>query len=164
MTTATTTQNDVSLAIADCPVAAEVRHISFAYAKGKVVLDDLSLKLHAGRVHCLLGDSGCGKSTLLRLIAGLERPMQGEVYLDKELVSSSDRSVRHRKPERRAIGYVFQDYALFPHLSVIRNVMFGMRGKPRATRKQAALDLLDRVGLADFASKMPHTLSGGQQQ
>lgn len=144
--------------------SAEVRALSFAYGSGPLVIDDLDLKLFAGRVHCLLGDSGCGKSTLLRLIAGLEKPTRGTVLIEGQPVSSADRKARHRKPERRAVGFVFQDYALFPHLSVLRNVMFGMRAKPRAQRKAAARDLLDRVGLADFANTMPHTLSGGQQQ
>ncbi|MEM9111048.1 MAG: ABC transporter ATP-binding protein [Planctomycetota bacterium] len=143
---------------------AEVRGVCFAYGRGAEVACDLDLQLYAGQVHCLLGDSGCGKSTLLRLIAGLERPTKGTIQIDGETVSCADRSVRHRKPERRAIGFVFQDYALFPHLSVLRNVMFGMRGKPKAERRVAAAELLGRVGLADYARKMPHTLSGGQQQ
>ncbi|MEM9347802.1 MAG: ABC transporter ATP-binding protein [Planctomycetota bacterium] len=143
---------------------AEVCGLGFAYVRGVEVVCDLDLKLYAGKVHCLLGDSGCGKSTLLRLIAGLERPTKGTIQIDGETVSCADRSVRHCKPERRAVGFVFQDYALFPHLSVLRNVMFGMRGKPKTERRAAAAELLDRVGLADYASKMPHTLSGGQQQ
>lgn len=146
------------------PPVAEVKQVSFAYGRGPAVLENLHLKLYAGHVHCLLGDSGCGKSTLLRLLAGLERPTQGTIYLGGQPVSSSDRAVRHRKPERRAVGFVFQDYALFPHLSVLRNVMFGMRKTPRPHRKQAAQGWLERVGLADFADKMPYTLSGGQQQ
>ena len=146
------------------PPLAEVRGVSFAYGRGPRVVCDLSLKLYAGRVHCLLGDSGCGKSTLLRLLAGLERPTKGSILIGNEVVSSAERGTKHRKPEHRAVGYVFQDYALFPHLSVVRNVMFGMRNKPRGERKPAAHELLGRVGLAGFANAMPHTLSGGQQQ
>jgi len=144
--------------------SAEVRALSFAYGNGPLVINHLDLKLFAGRVHCLLGESGCGKSTLLRLIAGLAKPTRGTILIDGQPVSSADGKARHRKPEHRAVGFVFQDYALFPHLSVLRNVMFGMRAKPRTQRKAAARDLLDRVGLADFANTMPHTLSGGQQQ
>lgn len=143
---------------------AELRGVCFSYGRGPEVVCDLNLKLFAGRVHCLLGDSGCGKSTLLRLLAGLERPIKGSILIGGEVVSSADLGAKHRKPEHRAVSYVFQDYALFPHLSVVRNVMFGMRGRPRAERKPAAMELLDRVGLADFANAMPHTLSGGQQQ
>lgn len=167
MTALTINNKSIASDSTSLPIAqpiAEVKHVSFAYGRGAAVLDDLSLKLHAGHVHCLLGDSGCGKSTLLRLLAGLERPTQGSIFIDGQAVSSSDRSVRHRKPERRAVGYVFQDYALFPHLSVSRNVMFGMRNTPRVRRRQAAQNWLERVGLSDFADKMPYTLSGGQQQ
>jgi iron(III) transport system ATP-binding protein len=146
------------------PPLAEVRSVCFGYGRGPCVVNDLSLAVHAGEVHCLLGDSGCGKSTLLRLLAGLERPTRGTICLDGDVVSSAERRAKHRKPEHRAVGYVFQDYALFPHLSVLRNVMFGMRGQPRATKQAQARRLIERVGLIDFADKMPHTLSGGQQQ
>lgn len=167
MTTLTVNNSNTAHGSTRLPLAppiAEVQRVSFAYGRGSAVIEDLNLKLHAGHVHCLLGDSGCGKSTLLRLLAGLERPTQGTIYLDGQAVSSSNRSVRHCKPERRAVGFVFQDYALFPHLSVLRNVMFGMKKMPRSQRRQEAQDWLDRVGLADFADKMPYTLSGGQQQ
>ncbi|MEM6394035.1 MAG: ABC transporter ATP-binding protein [Planctomycetota bacterium] len=146
------------------PSLVTVRDLSFAYGRGPTVVQDLSLELHAGQVHCLLGDSGSGKSTLLRLLAGLERPAAGSITVGDRTVSSADRSVKHIKPERRAVGFVFQDYALFPHLSVRRNITFGMRHRPLRERKPAALDLLDRVGLTDYAKAMPHTLSGGQQQ
>ncbi len=166
--TAQTTQHDnpshTNTTPPIAPPVAEVRNVSFAYKRGAAVLSDLSLTLHAGQVHCLLGDSGCGKSTLLRLLAGLERPSQGTILLEGQTVSSSGRSIRHRKPEHRAVGYVFQDYALFPHLSVLRNVMFGMRSTPRSQRRKAAQNWLERVGLVEFADKMPYTLSGGQQQ
>lgn len=140
-----------------------VRGVSFAYGRGPLVVEDVDLDLHAGRVHCLLGDSGSGKSTLLRLVAGLERLRghHGTITIGDRVVSGG---ARHVPPEKRAIGLVFQDYALFPHLSVRRNVMFGMRGRPRRQRRAAAVALLDRVGMADFAEKMPDTLSGGQQQ
>lgn len=143
---------------------AELRHVCFAYGRGAEVVCNLNLKLYAGQVHCLLGDSGCGKSTLLRLLAGLERPTKGQVLIGGEVVSSAGKIRKHRKPERRAVGYVFQDYALFPHLSVLQNITFGMRNRPRTQRKQAAKELLDQVGLADYANVMPHALSGGQQQ
>jgi len=142
----------------------EVFDLSFGYEHGRPVLRHVSLQLHPGQVHCLLGDSGCGKSTLLRLLAGLESPTAGLIRIAGRVVSSADGAAAHVKPEHRAVGLVFQDYALFPHLSVLRNVTFGMAHRPRRTRKAAATQLLDQVGLADFANAMPHTLSGGQQQ
>jgi len=146
------------------PPMVEVRDVAFAYQRGQPVLQGVSLDLHAGCVHCLLGDSGCGKSTLLRLLAGLERPGKGTIRLDGQTVSAVGRDVVHVLPERRAVGYVFQDYALFPHLPVWRNVAFGMRHRPRAQRREASLELLERVGLHAYAQTMPHELSGGQQQ
>lgn len=141
-----------------------VEGLGFAYGRGPDVLHDINLTLLPGRVHCLLGDSGCGKSTLLRLLAGLETPTRGSITLGGQTVSSADRPGKQVRPEHRAVGYVFQDYALFPHLSVLANVTFGMDRRPRARRRDAAIELLDRVGLADYAKAMPHTLSGGQQQ
>lgn len=146
------------------PPRAEVRGVRFAYNRGVEVISDVSLKLYAGKVHCMLGESGCGKSTLLRLLAGLERPTAGAILIDNLVVNGGGRGAKHIKPEHRKVGFVFQDYALFPHLSVLHNVTFGMRDKPRNKRKAEAQALLDRVGLADYAGKMPHTLSGGQQQ
>ena len=137
-----------------------VRDVSHAY-DGVAVLRAVSLDVSPGEVHCLLGPSGSGKSTLLRLIAGLERLQSGGLHLDGREVSTP--SV-HVAPERRAVGFVFQDFALFPHLDVRSNVVFGMPRGPAAERRRAADSLLERVGMADFASAMPHTLSGGQQQ
>ncbi len=126
-----------------------------------VAVRDASLEVAKGEVHCLLGPSGSGKSTLLRLIAGLEVLQAGEIALGGELVASPGARVQ-LPPERRSVGFVFQDYALFPHLSVVRNVTFGM---VRAEdRRERAMELLDQVEMAGFADVMPHTLSGGQQQ
>ena len=117
------------------------------------------LELERGRTLALLGPSGCGKTTLLRLIAGFERPDEGEVWLDGRLLSGRGAFV---PPEKRRVGLVFQDYALFPHLSVEANVAFGV---PRgADRRRRVAELLDLVGLAGYGSRLPHELSGGQQQ
>ncbi|MEM9753864.1 MAG: ABC transporter ATP-binding protein [Planctomycetota bacterium] len=138
--------------------------VGFEYPGGPTVLSGVSLALWPGRVHCLLGPSGCGKTTMLRLLAGLARPTRGSIQIDGKTVSAGGRSSKCLPPERRAVGFVFQDYALFPHLSVLRNVTFGMKHRPRPQRRAAALELLNRIGLADHANAMPYTLSGGQQQ
>jgi iron(III) transport system ATP-binding protein len=138
----------------------ELRGVSHAYAEHKVI-HSLSFALPRGGIACLLGPSGCGKTTVLRCIAGFEPLAAGEILLDGELVS---RPGFTQPPERRRIGMVFQDYALFPHLSVAANVAFGLSRRPRAEREQRTRELLRAVGLADSAHKYPHVLSGGQQQ
>jgi iron(III) transport system ATP-binding protein len=127
---------------------------------GVRVLDDVSLELRRAEVACLLGPSGCGKSTLLRIAAGVERQDTGRVAVDGRIVSGAS---RHLPPERRGIGLMFQDFALFPHLSVAGNVAFGLSG-PGAARAERARALLERVGMARHAAKFPHQLSGGEQQ
>jgi iron(III) transport system ATP-binding protein len=127
----------------------------------RAAVDGVSWSAAPGETVCLLGHSGCGKTTLLRLIAGLERPSAGRVLLDGEEVSGPQRFVA---PERRRIGLVFQDYALFPHLSVLANVMFGLRSGGRATNHASAMQALERVRMAHHAQSYPHTLSGGEQQ
>ncbi len=134
--------------------------IRIAYGTTEVV-HDLGLVLEAGRIGCLLGPSGCGKTSVLRAIAGFERLQAGRIELNGEVVSSS--SV-HLAPERRRIGMVFQDFALFPHLSVAENVAFGLRQGSRAEKRTRADDMLAVVGLSQHADKYPHQLSGGQQQ
>lgn len=125
----------------------------------RATVDGLSLELAAGSICCLLGPSGCGKTTVLRCIAGFERVSAGEIRIDGERVSGHG---RHVPPERRRIGMVFQDYALFPHLDVERNVAFGLRGADGDRLR--VQQLLDTVGLAAAAHRFPHELSGGQQQ
>ncbi|NNF72863.1 MAG: ABC transporter ATP-binding protein [Rhodobacteraceae bacterium] len=113
-----------------------------------------------GQVTCLLGPSGCGKSTTLRIVAGVDRQDAGEVLIDGEVVSGG---ARHDPPEARAVGLMFQDFALFPHLNVGDNVGFGLRGSKAETRARVN-DLLERVHLDGYAAKYPHELSGGEQQ
>ena len=137
-----------------------VSGVSHAYGRLQAARD-VSFRVSAGDVHCLLGASGSGKSTLLRLIAGLEILQSGSIEIEGAEVASP--SV-HRRPEERAVGFVFQDYALFPHLDVRRNVTFGMERSPKTVKAAAADELLSLVGMADSAQAMPHTLSGGQQQ
>ncbi|WP_347881249.1 ABC transporter ATP-binding protein [Pseudomonas sp. GD03944] len=139
-------------------------HLRVAYdtPRGMVdVIHDFSLSLERGQVGCLLGPSGCGKSTVLRAIAGFEPVLAGSLCLDGRLLSSS---ARHVAPEDRRIGMMFQDYALFPHLTVSENVGFGVRGVSKEARRQRVQDMLDAVRLPDVGSRYPHELSGGQQQ
>ena len=138
----------------------ELADIDLAFGTHSVVRK-LSLRLEKGRIGCLLGPSGCGKTTVLRCIAGFERVAGGEVRLDGELVSSA---ALHTPPEQRRIGMVFQDYALFPHLTVAGNIAFGLRGMAAREREARVAELLAIVGLAEQGGKYPHEMSGGQQQ
>ncbi len=138
----------------------ELVDIDLAFG-GHRVVRQLSLKLEKGRIGCLLGPSGCGKTTVLRCIAGFEPVAAGEIRLDGVVVSSPR---QHLAPERRRIGMVFQDYALFPHLTVANNIAFGLRKEAAATRRARVAELLELVGLADQGRKFPHEMSGGQQQ
>jgi iron(III) transport system ATP-binding protein len=126
-----------------------------------VVVRQLSLQLDQGRIGCLLGPSGCGKTTVLRCIAGFERLAAGEIRLDGQVVSTQAHML---PPERRRIGMVFQDYALFPHLSVADNIGFGLRRDSAPVRQARVDELLALVGLSGQGGKFPHEMSGGQQQ
>ena len=121
----------------------------------------VSLTIAPGELVCLLGPSGCGKTTLLRLAAGVESPASGRVLLDGREVSSATIFV---PPEHRGVGLMFQDYALFPHLTTLDNVLFGLRDLPSSQAEVAARRALARVGLEHFARDFPTTLSGGEQQ
>jgi iron(III) transport system ATP-binding protein len=138
----------------------EARNISRAFGMLKAV-DDVSLTVEAGEVVALLGQSGSGKSTLLRMLAGLEGVDTGEVFAGGALVSSPRGTV---PPEQRGLGMVFQDYALFPHLSAMGNVAFGLQALGKTEAQKTALDWLTKVGLESRASYFPHQLSGGEQQ
>ena len=134
-------------------------HLSRAFG-GRPVVDDVSLSVLPGQVTCLLGPSGCGKSTTLRMIAGVERADQGRVLIDGTEMAGPG---LHLPPEKRSVGLMFQDFALFPHLTVAENVGFGLKGD-RAARAERVGELLERVNLTGFGPKHPHQLSGGEQQ
>jgi iron(III) transport system ATP-binding protein len=127
----------------------------------QAAVDGVSLGLRAGDIGVLIGPSGCGKTTLLRAVAGLERASSGSIVLDGETVSDGQ---HHMPAEQRRIGMVFQDYALFPHLDVGRNIAFGIDRLPRAERDERVAEVLRLVGLAGMQARFPHELSGGQQQ
>jgi len=137
----------------------EFRHVTHAY-NGTPSVMDVSLTVREGEVVALLGPSGCGKTTLLRLAAGLEKPLDGEIWLNGKQVSAPHLMT---SPEKRGIGFMFQDYALFPHLSVIDNVIFGLP-KTGSLAVRRGLDVLAEVGIENLADAFPHELSGGQQQ
>ncbi|MEX2550026.1 MAG: ABC transporter ATP-binding protein [Nitriliruptoraceae bacterium] len=126
-----------------------------------LAVDRVDLEVPRGVLTALLGPSGCGKTTVLRLIAGLLDPDDGEIEIDGHLVAGKDVAVA---PERRHVGMVFQDYALFPHLSVARNVAYGLRHVPRDERAERVSSALALVGLEDLGERLPTALSGGQQQ
>ena len=129
--------------------------------QARPAVQDASLGLRAGDIGVLIGPSGCGKTTLLRAVAGLEHVSAGEIRLGGELVSSAH---KHLPPEARRIGMVFQDYALFPHLDVGRNVAFGLKHLPAAERDRRVAEVLALVDLTGSERRYPHELSGGQQQ
>ncbi|WP_293573158.1 ABC transporter ATP-binding protein [Phaeobacter sp.] len=141
------------------PPRLEIRNLSRSF-DGRTVVDNVSLQIEAGQVMCLLGPSGCGKSTTLRMIAGVEMQNAGEIYVDGELICDT---VFRVPPERREIGLIFQDFALFPHLSVADNVAFGLKGSKEQKRARV-VELLDRVSLSRHIDAFPHHLSGGEQQ
>ncbi|MBT9505398.1 ABC transporter ATP-binding protein [Rhodoferax sp.] len=140
----------------------EVSQLRVAYpGRSQPAVRDVSFGLHAGDIGVLIGPSGCGKTTLLRAVAGLEPVTSGTVKLSGQIVSSAG---LHLAPEARQIGMVFQDYALFPHLNVQRNIAFGLHHLSRSARAERVAEVLDLVGLTGQEGNYPHELSGGQQQ
>lgn len=139
-------------------IVLELNNLACGYSGTKVV-NDLSIHLRAGDIGCLLGPSGCGKTTTLRSIAGFEQISAGEIRLEGKLLSSPQLNI---PPEQRKIGMVFQDYALFPHLTVAENVAFGINKHPK--RQHIVDELLELVTLSRLSKRYPHEISGGQQQ
>ncbi len=137
----------------------EIRNLTRSF-NGRRVVDDVSLRVMPGQVTCLLGPSGCGKSTTLRSIAGVDMQDSGKIYIDGNLICDT---VFRVPPEGRSVGLMFQDFALFPHLSVADNVAFGLKGS-RAEKRARVEELLKRVDLLRFIDEFPHNLSGGEQQ
>lgn len=143
-------------------IASGLKFENITYNIGnKTIVDDVSLDVVPGEVLCLLGPSGSGKTSLLKIAAGLIEQVQGQVIIDSRVVVSADKFV---PPEKRGIGLVFQDYALFPHLTIRQNVEFGLTALKRTDATDQAIRILARVGLEERAEQYPHILSGGEQQ
>jgi len=150
----------------DLPMFLSLESVAVRYPKspaGRAAVEGVTLGLTRGQIGVLIGPSGCGKTSLLRAVAGLERCAGGRVVIDDHTLSDPAMGV-HLAPEKRQIGMVFQDYALFPHLSVADNVAFGVAGLDRNPRAKRVQQMLDLVGLGHAAKRAPHQLSGGQQQ
>ena len=137
-----------------------VSQLSHSYAN-EHVLKDVSFTIADGEIACLLGPSGSGKTTILRCVAGFERPSQGVISSDDEIITSQK---IHLPPAQRNVGMIFQDYALLPHLSVEKNVAFGLHQLSRTQKTKKVQEVLEVVGLEKLAKQYPHQLSGGQQQ
>ncbi|MEW6410300.1 MAG: ABC transporter ATP-binding protein [Nitrospirota bacterium] len=125
-----------------------------------VAVSNLTMEVKKGEFFSLLGPSGCGKTTILRLIAGLESPDRGSIVIGETIVAGEI----WQKPEKRGVGIVFQDYALFPHMTIFNNIVFGLQGCSRIELKKRVMELLELIGLSDMVQRYPHELSGGQQQ
>lgn len=125
------------------------------------VVDRVSFTVEREEIFAILGPSGCGKTTTLRMIAGFERTDEGSIQLNDKTLECP---YTHVPPEKRGIGFVFQDYALFPHLSVLENVMFGLRKEPKSKQRSRAAEILELIGMKIYQHRQPHELSGGQQQ
>ncbi|ASA22443.1 ABC transporter ATP-binding protein [Paenibacillus donghaensis] len=140
----------------------EISNLSFSYGRGNApVIDQFSCSIEKGETVGIVGASGNGKSTLLRLIAGLEIPAGGEIRINGLPVVNESTFVQ---PERRGVGMVFQDYALFPHMCVRKNIEFALHQLPRKERAKHLEEMLELVHLTDYKERYPHELSGGQQQ
>jgi iron(III) transport system ATP-binding protein len=139
-----------------------IKNLSKKFARAeKFALKDFSLNIKKGELVAVLGESGCGKTTLLRLIAGFEDPTAGEIWLNGELISGKGSFL---EPERRGIGKVFQDYALFPHLNVFHNIAFGLHKYSKFEKVRKVKEIIELVGISDIETQYPHELSGGQKQ
>ncbi len=138
----------------------ELRQVSLTYGRNRVV-DNIDLAIHENELVCLLGPSGCGKTSTLRIASGVERQTSGTVWFDGRQISGPK---RHDPPETRQIGLMFQDFALFPHMTILANVGFGLKKLDRTERHRRSQDALERMGIGHLAAAYPHMLSGGEQQ
>lgn len=141
---------------------AKIKNLSFKYNNEKInTLKNINLNIKKGDIVAILGESGSGKSTLLRIISGFENPHEGEFELNGRVLIGDSKEV---KVEKRGIGMVFQDYALFPHLTIAKNIAFGLPKEKKSDKKEVVQKMLDLINLEEHTNKYPHELSGGQQQ
>ena len=139
----------------------ELKNLNFAYKKNENILKNIDISVEKGDILAVLGESGSGKSTLLRIISGFENSSDGSLYIDDKKIFENSCTI---PVEKRGIGFVFQDYALFPHLSVEENIKFGISHLSKKEQQQRLSELLITVELSEHSKKYPHELSGGQQQ
>ncbi|MTI61778.1 MAG: ABC transporter ATP-binding protein [Firmicutes bacterium] len=140
----------------------KMENINFRYKGNSIdIIDDLSLSINKGETVCILGESGSGKSSILRLLAGLEEPYDGYIEIDKKVMKDSN---IYLPPENRGIGMVFQDYALFPHMTVAKNITYGFTDLKKAERRKRLNEVMELVDIKELADRYPYQLSGGQQQ
>ena len=139
----------------------KLQNISHSY-KAQLVLQDLSLNIEENKLTCLLGDSGSGKTTILRLIAGLEIPKKGKIFIQNQLVTQANKIII--PPYKRNLGYIFQDLALWSHFTVYKNIAFGLKERKEKNIKEKVFNMLKKFGIQEHAKKYPHQLSGGQKQ
>lgn len=132
-------------------------NINFSYDSKNTVLNNFNLSLDDGEILAIKGPSGCGKSTILRLIAGLEKLQSGDIYLDNELINN-------KPTNKRNVGFVFQSLALFPHLSVRKNIEFGLHNVSKEERNKLVHDIAEKVEITDILDRYPYEISGGQKQ
>lgn len=139
----------------------QIENIEFFYVKGMMVLNKVSLNIKKGEIIALLGNSGSGKSTLLRIISGLEIPYKGLININGKVLNDKNSFVN---PEKRNVGMVFQDYALFPHMTISKNIGFGLSGLTKIEKEKRINEMLELINLQSKANKYPYELSGGEQQ
>ncbi len=140
----------------------QIKDLQYQYKNAKAAtIKNFTLDIERGEIISILGESGSGKSTILRLIAGLETPNSGSISIDGNRIVDNNNYV---PPEKRGVGMVFQDYALFPHMTVEKNIKFGLRNMNRREKQQRLNEMLELINLVDFKDRYPYELSGGQQQ
>ena len=140
----------------------QIKDLTFHYKNSKEpTIHNFSLSIEEGEIISILGKSGSGKSTILRLIAGLEIPKNGSIEINGKMMSDDTHLIQ---PEKRGVGLVFQDYALFPHMTVANNIKFGLKKMSKQQKSERLEEVLYLVGLSEFAKRYPYELSGGQQQ